>query len=398
MSMFLRAVALAALGASFGSAVHADPGSLRLRVRCDRGETLTRALAWLPPGKVLVEFQGACVERVVIGRDDVTVRGIGAAPTLEGSVAIRGASRVRLEGFTVRDTVGPDPFEDEGDGVKIFHSQDVSLVGLTIQDTGRRGITLEQSSVDLEGNLVQRTGGNGMSSLSSVVNFRGVNTFRQSQIEGLGAAFGSTFFLRRGAQVLSTDHALAGFTIQNNSSLILSDDALVAAERNAFAGLVVVSNSVFLQGVSEVRCQSNGLFGVLVAESSSWSPSTGSASSVVVSGNGGAGIVVTTQGGARFEPGTVVQGNGSSGVVVINGSASLGGVAVSGNRGNAVFAAFGSKLELLANNTFEGPVACDATVLTRGVRGCDPAAAPTLDVDSISEEIARALPRLRARR
>ena len=93
--------------------IEAD-SSRSLRVNCDAGQTIGRALQRAKPGDRLA-VRGTCREKVIVSTDRVTLDGQGSAildggggaPTeLTGLVTIDGARGVTITGFTIQNDLG----------------------------------------------------------------------------------------------------------------------------------------------------------------------------------------------------------------------------------------------------------------------------------------------------
>jgi Right handed beta helix region len=346
----------------------------RVRVDCDRGQTLARALERFDRAPLRIELRGTCEERVTIARDDVEIVGMGESPTVRGSLTLQGVSRVALRSFTVRDTEGPDPVADTGDGIKVYQSQSVQLERLTVQDTGRRGFSIEQSSVDLVNLTTRRNGGNGLTAITSNLNFVGVNTFSDSQISGLLIGFGSTAFARTGARIVVSGNILGGFSLQNNSTMVLSNLSELVADSNPSNGIAVVNNSAMILGEGGITARNN-VRGMVLGELSNLTGSVNSQAPLVIENNSGGGLVIFAGSSAQLGTGTRITGNGGTGLFISNALATLTGTQVVNNQFADVSLAFTARVIFQPGNVFSTPVLCDTTVVARGAPGCQ--ASPT---------------------
>jgi hypothetical protein len=371
LSLTLLVVPMVFLPLETASAQSESSGSGRniQRVDCSRGQTLERALERGERGFLTIELRGVCEERVTIARDDVEIVGRGESPAVRGSLTLRGVSRVALRNFTVRDTEGSDPVSDLGDGIKVYQSQSIVLEGLVVQDTGRRGFSIEQSAVDLKDNSTRRNGGNGLTAITSDLNFEGVNTFSDSQISGLLIGFGSTAFARIGAKVVVSGNILGGFSLQNNSTMLLSNLSELIADGNPSNGVAVVNNSAMILGEGGITTRNN-VRGMVLGELSNLAGSVNSQAALIIENNVSGGLVVFAGSSVQLGAGTRISGNGGTGLFISNSLATLAGTQVTGSQGSDVSLAFAARVIFQPGNVFGTPVLCDATVLARGAPGC----------------------------
>jgi hypothetical protein len=364
------ALTLALLCAASSSAQDHVGGNPQLvRVDCTRGQTLARALERSERSRLRIEFQGLCQERVTISRDDVEIVGLGESPTVRGSLTLQGVSRVALRNFTVRDTEGSDPLSDIGDGIKVLQSQSVLLDSMTVLNTARRGISLDSSTVDLQGTLVEGATSIGVAVITSNLNLLGLNTSRNNLGTGLLAGFGSMVFLRVNAQAALRSNGQGGLSLQSNSTLVLGNEALLLSEGSPGVGLAVVSGSALTVGEGSIVSRNNGR-GLVVSDASVLSSFVNSNASLSVTDNFAGGIVVFSGASALLSPGTRIVGNGGVGLAVSNATAVINGVEASGNTAGDISLSFGARATFQGGNVFGTPVLCDATVLARGAPGC----------------------------
>ena len=117
--------------------VDAQPIVVRtVNVNCGvAGQTIANALKrQVIGGGLLVKISGTCNEHVDIFRDDVTLQGVGTAPTIHGptttdaTIGIDGAKRVTITALTV--TGGRD-------GIVGIRGSSFNVDGVTVQ--GARG-------------------------------------------------------------------------------------------------------------------------------------------------------------------------------------------------------------------------------------------------------------------
>ena len=131
---------------SLQASLHGGPRTVL--VRCDRGQTIGRALK-KPGAPLVVEVRGFCDEDVVISRDDVVlrgadpladgVRGVGTGTSsLDGVIEVRGARDVTLENLTV---TGGDR-----SGIALDRADNVTVGNCRVRDNGTRGLVANYSS------------------------------------------------------------------------------------------------------------------------------------------------------------------------------------------------------------------------------------------------------------
>ncbi len=349
-------------------------GAPQVSVDCARGERLGPALERRGVQPLKVSFRGTCTERVVIDRDDVVLRGADATATLVGSVRVDGASRVRLESFLVRDTPGPDPFSSEGDGVQVLASQKVTIDGVRTQNTGRRGVSIEDSSADLVDVSILGAGGAGFQGQGSSVNLFGTIEIAGSVGPGLFVASMAHVFLRRHASLVATGNAI-GVAVQGNGTLTFSNETQVAANENLALGILVTSQGDLLYGSTAIEMERNGGPGLVVSEHGNWTPFQGFPASIRVADNAGPGIVLERGGFLELADGaTEVTGNSGLGISVDDSRAVLANVLASGNGAGDVSLAARASVICQAGVNLATPPTCDDSVQLRGSVSCPPAA------------------------
>ena len=346
----------------------ADPDSRTVTVDCAAGGRLGPALQ-SRAAALTVRFRGTCNERITIARDDVTLAGAAPGAAIVGSVTVDGATRVRLVDFTVRDTPGDDPFRPEGDAIRILASQKVTVERVRTQDTGRRGLSIEESAADLVDVTVLRAGGAGIQAQSSGINVLGTLTIADGAGPGLLTVFQTHIFARRDARI-ACDRNIIGVVVQGNATLTLSNEVSLQANDNLALGMLITSQADFFYGESRVVARGNGL-GVLVSELSNWTPFAGSPAVIEIAGNAGGGVLLERGGFLDFADGTAtVADNGGPGIFVDDSRIVLRGTTATGNAGADVALAARASAIFNDGNAFGTPVACDGTVLTRGTASC----------------------------
>lgn len=158
MTRIMITCALALVTAALASHSEAA-GGIQLNVNCTKG-SIGNALAQRvnTPGPITIFLDGVCNEDVTITRDDLTLSGNGSgtetgpggAGTINGTIDIIGADRVRVEYLTIS---GP------GDGIVVRATASADIVRSLITQNEKNGISVTQaSSANLEGNLVTENG------------------------------------------------------------------------------------------------------------------------------------------------------------------------------------------------------------------------------------------------
>lgn len=156
--VILPAIPILIVGAILAGPARAVPPQTA-KVNCDKGGRITSALENAYPGRSLViVVSGACVENVLVARDDVTLIAeendgamITAADNANAAIDIRG-QRVRIEGF--------DAIVGGLDGIAVSRGASADIIGNTIRNAvgpGNRGfgILLTGSSyARVEGNTI----------------------------------------------------------------------------------------------------------------------------------------------------------------------------------------------------------------------------------------------------
>lgn len=141
---FLAAVSLV-IGLGFlTQTVEAAPAD----VKCNAGETITGAIAALPPGPATLTIKGTCTENPIITRDDLTLKGFGPGGTISGTITIDGARRVVIDDLTV---TGPGP-GIVGTNTASFTVQNSDISNNSIPGTGTLPFCCDGSGIIVAGN------------------------------------------------------------------------------------------------------------------------------------------------------------------------------------------------------------------------------------------------------
>ena len=345
--------------------VRADAHRVRLvRINCDRGQTLTRGLQHVAK-ELLIQFRGTCEEDVLIERDDVTLRGVGEAPTIVGTLTARQAIRITLDGFTVRDS--------PGSGIEIFEGAAANLSNLRVERTGNRGINIRNSVADLRDIEVDRAGNVALVIRASktILTGRIVTT---NSLFGVSVTEGSSAFLRGGS--IEANFNDIGLTVQIASEMAVIQGSTIQANENLNTGIFIAASANISFEESSVESMDNGFLGLWVNTHGAFSGFSGTSSPIHFRGNGLAGALIEILSAAEFGPDTVISDNLFGGILASDSAVVLTDATVRDNAAVDISLRFGAKM------TFEGesldiglPIDCDDTVLVRGSLGCGDASA-----------------------
>lgn len=346
----------------------------RLRVRCDHGESLSRALRRAREHDT-IRFYGTCYESIVIETDHLTLKGEYGA-TIDGSqapseavVLIDGARGVQLAGFTVQN--GADQ------GILATHQSQALLSDLVVRNNGTVGLSVDRSHLEIL-NLAldeNRTGGMDAYSGSTVV-AKGSLTANSNGGDGL-AVNGKTFFELRGANVTASENAGSGISIINDSRLQIfsfpeAQGSSINADNNGFAGigilgseLGVVGSQFFGSGANVISASNNGVFGFFAPAGAILSPHA--TARFIATGNG-VGLLLEDGGSVLIVGGLDLSQNGAG--ISAHGAGTLTIVSVPPNPSrvdnNQIDFDLGFGTRLTSDGVGYTSIACDDTVLTRG--------------------------------
>ncbi len=351
----------------------------RIRVNCDRGHTIARALRSTAE-KLRIHFRGTCEEDVLIERDDVTLSGFRDAPTIIGTVTVRSSSRIVLEDFLVRDA--------PNSGIEIFNGSAATLRRLDVSRTGARGINIRNSSADLSDIRSDSAGNVALVFRGSQVLLTG-SILATNSLFGVSVTEGSSAFLRGGS--IDANNNTVGLTVQIASELAVVEGSALSTNDNLSTGIFIGASGNLSFEESTLESLNNGFLGLWMNQFASFAGFSGTSSPVLFAGNGLAGALVEKTSSAEFGPDSVFTDNGFGGVLVSESSVELTDVTIRDNAVLDLSMRFGSTA------TFDGeaidiglPIDCDDTVLTRGPLACaEGAAAVSVDLAPLKN-----LPRL----
>ncbi|MGB5347904.1 MAG: right-handed parallel beta-helix repeat-containing protein [Woeseia sp.] len=388
VTMFLITAAALAGGPQSQSAAHGAFAELnsadaeagfgnherRWRVRCDRGETLARALQKAREHDT-IRFHGTCYESIVITMDNLTLRGVAGA-TIDGSqspseavVLIDGARNFELTDFTVQN--GADQ------GILAINQSQGALRNVSATNNGTVGLSVDRSHLDIENVTLDNNTTGGMDAYTaSTVVARGTVSANNNGGDGL-AVNGKVFFELRGATVTANGNGGSGVSIINESRLQIfsfpeAQGSTVTADNNGFAGigilgseLGVVGSQYFGSGANVISARNNFIFGFFMPAGAILSPHA--TAKFVASGNG-VGMLLEDGASALIVGGLDLTQNGAG--ISAHGAGTLTLVSVPPNPStvdnNQIDLDLGFGTRLTSGGLAFTSIACDASVLARG--------------------------------
>jgi len=345
-------------------------------VRCDRGQSLAKALKRARPGDTILVI-GTCNESVVIDTDSLTIAG-DASATIDGNghpseavVLVDGARDLALRDLDVVN--GSDQ------GVLLKNATAV-LERVNISANATVGIAVDRSDIELIDVESSRNGSGGLDAYAaSTIVASGTVSANDNGGDGIQVNAKSYFELR-GAAVAANQNVGSGVSIINDSRLqILSfpeaQGSSLVADGNGFAGvgalgaeISVVGSQFFGSGANEIR-STNNLFGFFAPAGGIISPhatarfiATGNAVGMLLEDGASALIVGGLELGAN-NVGLSATGAGTLTLVSVPPNPAT----IQGN-GLDVDLAFGTRATI--DGILPGSLVCDATVLVRGSAAC----------------------------
>jgi len=347
----------------------------KLRVRCDRGETLSKALRRARSHQT-IRFSGTCYESIVIKTDHLTLRGENGA-TIDGSlspseavVLIDGARDVKLTNFTVQN--GSDQ------GLLATQQSQGELKNLIITKNGTVGLSVDRSHLEIVDLTLDKNITGGMDAYTgSTIVAKGGLSANNNGGDGL-AANGKVFFELRGAKVVANGNTGSGISIINDSRLQIfsfpeAQGSSIKTESNGFAGigilgseLGVVGSQFFGSGANVITANNNGVFGFFMPAGAILSPHA--TARFVAQGNG-VGMLLEDGGHLLIVGGLDLAENGAG--LSAHGAGTLTLVSVPPNPSriddNWIDLDLGFGTRLTSDAVGFSSIACDGTVLTRGL-------------------------------
>jgi len=342
----------------FAAEAQDGSGVKTILVDCDKGQTIGKALE-KKADELIIEISGTCQEEVVIGRNNVTLRGVmpGATVVAVSSTAIflDRVSRVSIEDLTVQGGI-EGPGEIGGAGVIVYLSTAVSVSGLVVEQGQSKGMTVLGSEVIISDTVFQNNQGYGLQgNQSSLVFLGGGVDFINNKYEGLLLSFQSRLLSL--AAIHANDNGESGIALGNHSSATLY---VVEVTENDLAGIMVTHGSVLVLGDVEASWNENGM---MAMNGGQIHIEDGGAN---VHDNTLTGLSATD--GGFFEFYGTVNSNGTDGVYLHGSSATFHDVTIQGNT-PYVNLLFGSRVDFEGTNTVDN-IVCDDTVLVEGDVSC----------------------------
>ncbi len=347
----------------------------RIRVRCDRGESLERAVRRAREGQT-IRFSGTCYESIVIETDNLTLRGVhgaiidGSQTPSEAVVLIDGARGVTLEDFTVQN--GADQ------GILATHQARAVLSNISAQNNGTVGLAVDRSSLELFDVSLNNNTVGGMDAFTGST----VVAFGQLSANGNGgdgiAVNGKVFFELRGANVTASDNGGSGVSVINDSRLQIfsfpeAQGSSITANNNGFAGIGllgsemgVVGAQFFGSGANVITANDNGIFGFFMPAGGILSPHA--TARFVATGNG-VGMLIEDGGSLLVVGGLDLSQNGAGLAADSAGTLNIVSVPPNPSRidSNGLDMNLGFGTRLTSDGVAHTSVVCDGTVLVRGV-------------------------------
>jgi len=353
--------------------VAADGAPPTITVRCDRGESLARTLDRKPDASDLtIVVKGVCQENVTIKRggvtlladpsggaisapdvtsdavhvtgDDVTIDGLSVTGGRGGIVA-SGARRLTLRRCTVRNT--------QRTGVFFFQAAGGMVDGCTVQNAGRDGIALEGASATVINSTISQNTRAGVTVANGSSGRIGLDASSGGPAGNVIGPNGSTGLLISGASAVAaantisgngTDPAAlfgrAGVTIVNGAQAQLPGGNTIST--SAGAGIFVRGSALLMGNVNpDLGTVLNTVSGNGTASASQpgvelFLNSSGDLRNVVVDGNVGNGILVSTNSSMTLNNVTVTN-SGRDGIQLVFGSSLFAAPPVSNVVNNAGF-------------------------------------------------------------
>ena len=359
------------------SPVLADDGEKR--VRCDKGQTLAKALQKAEPGDTLL-VSGICHERVTITTDRITIDGQGSAvldggggslADFTGVLTIDGAKGVRLRGLTIRHGPGEGILALRGAAFTAEHtvSRDNGTTGIAVL----QGSTAELSNCTMTGN---RLGLDVFTGASAVL--RDAVAIDQNSGNGVDIN-GQAVVEIRAANVTASGNGGSGIVVGSGQLAIfqfpVTPASALTTNDNGVAGIILGGSPFTVYSAATVTASGNGVFGILFGGPSFLVTTPGSGSRFLIENNA-VGMRLQAGAGMSFNFGgqLTVTGNGvglqadaSGTLTVVSDPAQPS--AITGN-GTDVDLVFGSRATF--NSVQIGTLVTDGTSLCRGAAkpGC----------------------------
>jgi parallel beta-helix repeat protein len=392
-------VAVSVLGLNIGDdsgiavASWADTNPKPILVRCERGETVAKALT-LRRGQVpvVIVVKGTCQESVTITRDDVTLRGAREGSSIVGTdleqdtILIDGAHRVTIENLALRGerngVVGRlgasfrlracEVTGNPINGIVVYQGSAATIDNCEIHNNGRRGVEIALgSSATLTNNHIFENGLDGVVADASNVVLLGNTVEKHPRLgivifNGGSAHIGFDEFGRKGPNVIRASGS-DGIRGSNNASILLHGNTISGNGLTVEGAAGVASYYGNLRLLGDNRISENRI-GVVAAQSTlrqgkgdflitpnhdniadnneqgvqAYFQANLDLRDVAIQGNGQEGIQLSEQSTLRVRSegqGTFINNNGAQGIAVFSDSGVFFGnppAHVTGNSGSDV--------------------------------------------------------------
>lgn len=336
-------------------------------VNCARGQTINAALARQQSGGIEIQVFGVCQEAVVIDQDDVTLLGAGTAPTVVGTIDVKGAARANIRGLLIRGVPGA-PFNTAAGGINITEGGSANVEDVRIENTKTRGFQIAVGAATIKNVSI-------VNGLAGAFVFRSAGVILAGSISSEGSLFGmslvaSDVFAK--AADITFSHDVFGLIIEEGASLEHVTGHLTANDNNL--GILLAGGGIYAYG-SFIEARRNSDYGILIDEQSLMSPlvgAPGGGPSITVADNPGVGISIERESDLELVKAVRITGN-RVGMQVDNSLLRMADTVIEGNLDVNLKLTFGAKGEFLGSaNSVAGGVKCDGTVLTRGSLACAP--------------------------
>src|SRR5271165_1356280 len=227
-------------------------------IDCGKNQSLNTAIQFASPGETIT-FTGTCHENVTITTSALTVAGVGSATispskSSADAVAVIGAQRVTLSGFTVQNGLY---------GIHAKGNAGVTLNGVTVEKSNQSGILIEGDSSAYISN--SSTSGNGFNGIdaenSSSLTFTG--TFTTSGNAVFGMDLGNSSSATLNSAIFTATGNTLGIQVSLSSSLFLADPGCALNANNNFTtGLTIVSGAHMVDFGGTIVTNNNGINGI----------------------------------------------------------------------------------------------------------------------------------------
>ena len=297
---------------SVATAVSPSWGDPIVKVNCDKGQTLGKALKKADPGDTIL-VSGTCVERVTVTTDRITIDGQGSAvldggggylADFTGVLTIDGAKGVRLQGLTIRH--GP------GEGILALRGAAFTAEQTVSRDNGTTGIAVLQGSTaelrncTMTGNQIGLDVFTGASAV-----LRDAVAIDQNLGDGVQIN-GHAVVEIRAANVTASGNGGIGILVGSGQLAIfgfpVTPASVLTTNDNGFAGIRLGGSVFTVYSAATVTASGNGVFGILSGGPSFLVTTPGSGSRFLIENNA-VGMRVLNGAGMNFGLGRTADGD-----------------------------------------------------------------------------------------